>query len=119
MTWKVFQNERGAGLFAAAIDKRLGYPKTHAAGEYRRGSGRHAATPPHTETHSTILALADGTYAVEVDDIVSGLSVADVDVDVGAGQERVTIDVAGAVTTVDRDTATLVAPRGGLTLEGT
>ena len=105
MSWRIFTAKRPAQLFAAAVDKRLGYPKTHAEGEYRRGPGRHAEGPPRTETHCSVLALADGTYAVEIDDVVRGLSVSAVDID----GERVTIDAAGAIEDIDRDEATIVA----------
>lgn len=116
MSFRIFPTQRAAGLFAAAVDKRLGYPRTHTADEV---SGYRGGSLPRTETHCAILALADGTFAVEIDDVVVGLSVSDVAVDVGVGREDVTIDVAGAVATVDRETATLVSPRGGLTLRGT
>lgn len=106
MSWRIFATKRPTLLFAAAVDKRLGLPKTHAEGEYRRGPGRHAPGAPRTETHCSVLALSDGSYAVEVDDVVRGLSVSAVDVE----GERVTIDAAGAIEDIDRDDATPVAP---------
>ncbi len=117
-TWKTFFTLRAAGLFAAAVDERLGYPRDLDPSEYTRGPGRHSATPPHTETHCNILLLADGRYAVEVDEVVEALAVADVEIDVGSGRETVTIDVADAVTLTDdeRDSATGRPARGGLVL---
>ena len=113
--FKTFATEREAGLFAAAIDAKLGYPRDLDPSEYTRGPGRHSATPPHTETHSGVLALADGTFAVEVDEVVEAMHGAEVDIDVGAGKQTVTIDTSGAKE-VDRDTATGRPARGGLTL---
>lgn len=117
MSWKTFATLRAAGLFAAAVDARLGYPRTLDEAEYTRGPGRHAAGPPRTETHCSVLQLADGRFAVEVDDVVQAMDGAEITLDVGAGPETVTIDLSD-VGEVDRDTATGRPARGGLTLGG-
>ena len=113
--FKTFATEREAGEFSAAVDEQLGYPRDLEPHEYTRGPGRHGTAPPRTETHCAMLRLADGTFAVQVDEAVEAMHGAEVAIDVGAGRKTVTIDTSDAKE-VNRDTATGRPARGGLTL---
>ncbi len=117
MTWKVIGTRPLAGRLGAAIDQRLGYPKVYTRDEVNRGRGRHAVALPTTETQCAILALQDGSFAVDVGGL-SHLDGSDVDIDVGSGTETVTIDLSGTVPTVDRTGATQEPARTGLVLRG-
>ncbi|MGE0402862.1 MAG: hypothetical protein AB7T06_39520 [Kofleriaceae bacterium] len=82
---------RDASRLCAAIDRQLGYPRTHADDEPGVQRGRGAA-PIYTETYTRPLRHSDGRVAVEVGPEVARFQGVAVDIDDG-GPVRVTIDV--------------------------
>jgi hypothetical protein len=123
--WVVFSRarEQEAYELASAIDKILGYPRDEVAERF--GDGRHHEGLVHTESHSAIVQLSNGSIAVQVDSVVDGLHGRSIeialdlenrDVDLGnravdLGKRTVMIDVSAAAQVDLTDSSTL-PPRG-------
>jgi len=93
----------------AAIDRALGYPRTHVDGEpgYHRAIG---SPPAYTETHTLPLVHPDGRAAIEIDDTIRALAGRAETV----GGVRVVIDASTTHADLDdRETWTHGPPRGG------
>lgn len=87
--WKVFASGQdvAARRLSTAVDRVLGLP-----------TGVEARS--HTETHCRMARHSDGRTAVEIDDVVRALQGRVVQVSDG-GLRSVTIDVSGAIATLD------------------
>lgn len=115
MTYRVFASgDRTPLRMCAAIDRSLGYPRTHADDEpgVSRLPGRPA---PYTETHTRPLRHLDGRTAIAIDDAITALHGQQVDVEDG-GTRRVTIDATptDAELPDGRDAWSSLPPRGGI-----